>query len=207
MADADCIDDDPLDDEDILKARQGGGNTNNNSHYSTYSGGYGGRSCWNQCFVAGTLVQTAEGSVPIEDIAVGAMVWAWDEETGDIALKEVVETYINETDELVHIYVNSEEIVCTPSHPFYSPIKGWTDAVKLRAGDILILVNGEHVVVDKVQHEILEDPVTVYNFQVEDFHTYYVSCNAILVHNACNRGAIFERSPFNARAAGDNNRL
>ena len=26
------------------------------------------------------------------------------------------------------------------------------------------------------------------NNPVKDFHTYYVSCNAILVHNACNRG-------------------
>ena len=100
------------------------------------------------------------------------MVWAWDEETGEIALKEVVETYVNETDELVHVFVNGEEIVTTPTHPFYSPVKGWTDAVKLRAGDILVLVNGEYVVVEMVQHEILEAPVKVYNFQVEDYHTY-----------------------------------
>lgn len=36
-----------------------------------------------------------------------------------------------------------------------------------------------------VQHEILETPVTVYNFEVEDFHTYYVGNNAVLVHNKC----------------------
>ena len=53
------------------------------------------------------------------DYLKGDMVWAWDEETGDIALKKVVETYINETDELIHLLVNGEEIVCTPSHPFY----------------------------------------------------------------------------------------
>ena len=32
--------------------------------------------------------------------------------------------------------------------------------------------------------EILEEPVTVYNFQVADFHTYYVGQNGVLVHNA-----------------------
>ena len=47
------------------------------------------------------------------------------------------------------------------------------------------LLNGEYVIVEQVQHEILEAPVTVYNFEVEDFHTYYVSDSAILVHNAC----------------------
>ena len=31
---------------------------------------------------------------------------------------------------------------------------------------------------------MLEAPVTVYNFEVEDFHTYYVG-DGVLVHNAC----------------------
>ena len=34
--------------------------------------------------------------------------------------------------------------------------------------------------------EILEEPVKVYNFQVEDFHTYHVGQNGVLVHNAKN---------------------
>ena len=125
------------------------------------------------------------GAAAIETIEVGDYVWAWDENTKDVALKQVVETYVNETDELVHVFVNGEEIVTTPVHPFYSPVKGWTDAVHLRAGDILVLVNGEYVVVEKVQHELLESPVKVYNFQVEDYHTYYVSDSGVLVHNAC----------------------
>ena len=136
------------------------------------------------CFIAGTTILAADGLRAIETIEKGDYVWAWDEESGDTALKEVVETYVNETDELVHIFVNDEEIVATPSHPFYSPVKGWTDAVQLRAGDILVLVNGKYVVVEKVQHEILEAPVTVYNFQVEDYHTYYVA-SGVLVHNKC----------------------
>ena len=137
------------------------------------------------CFVAGTTVLTAAGAAAIETIEVGDYVWAWDEYSGNVALKQVVETYVNETDELVHVFVNGEEIVTTPAHPFYSPVKGWTDAVHLRAGDILVLVNGEYVVVEKVQHELLGSPVKVYNFQVEDYHTYYVSESGVLVHNTC----------------------
>ena len=139
----------------------------------------------NVCFVAGTTVLAAVGAVAIEEIQAGDMVWAWDEETGDVALKKVVETYENTTEALVHVHVKGEEIITTPSHPFYSPVKGWTDAVHLRAGDILVLVNGEYVVVEKVQHELLESPVAVYNFHVEDYHTYYVSALGILVHNRC----------------------
>ena len=148
----------------------------------SYSAAKGG----NVCFVAGTMVLAAVGEIPIEEIEAGDYVWAWDEETGDVTLKRVVETYVNETQELVHVYVDGEEIICTPTHPFYSPVKGWTDAVQLRAGDILVLVNGEYVVVEQVQREILEAPVTVYNFQVEDYHTYYVA-GGVLVHNACNK--------------------
>ena len=137
------------------------------------------------CFVAGTTVLAAGGHVAIENIHAGDYVWAWDEETGEVALKQVVETYVNESSELIHVFVNGEEIITTPTHPFYSPVKGWTEAAKLRAGDILVLVNGEYVVVEKVLHEILETPITVYNFQVEDFHTYYVTTSGILVHNSC----------------------
>ena len=139
------------------------------------------------CFVAGTPVLTEDGDKPIEDVTVGDYVWAWDEATGTTELKQVVETYVNETSELTHIFVNGEEIVATPTHPFYCPVKGWTDAAHLRAGDILVLVNGEYVVVEKIQHELLENPVKVYNFQVQDYHTYYVAESGVLVHNTCNR--------------------
>ena len=130
-------------------------------------------------------MQGADGAVPIETIEAGDLVWAWDEETGEVALKEVVQTFVNEATELVHVTVNGEEIVCTNEHPFYSPVKGWTEACRLRAGDILVTVNGEYVVVEKVQHEILENPIKVYNFEVEGFHTYYVGNSSILVHNTC----------------------
>lgn len=103
-------------------------------------------------------------------------------------------TNVSKTTELVHIYVNGEEIIATPKHPFYCPTKGWTDAVQLRAGDILVLLNGEYVVVEKIQHEILEAPVDVFNFQVEDYHTYYVASAGYLTHNTCNEDLRFDEN-------------
>ena len=55
-----------------------------------------------ECFVAGTMILVAEGAKAIETVEAGDYVWAWDEETGNVALKEVVETYVNETTTLVH---------------------------------------------------------------------------------------------------------
>ena len=140
-----------------------------------------------QCFIAGTAVLTVAGNRAIETIKAGDMVWAENPETGEKELKTVVQTFVNETSELIHVCVNGEEIITTTEHPFYSPVKGWTAACKLRAGDILVLQSGKYVIVEKVQHEILEAPIAVYNFEVEDFHTYYVGKSAVLVHNACQR--------------------
>ena len=161
---------------------------------TTVCGSYYSAKGGNVCFVAGTPVKTSSGDVPIEELSPGDLVWAWDEETGEVALKPVVETYVNETAELVHLFVNGEVIITTPTHPFYSPVKGWTEAVRLRAGDILVLVNGEYVVVEKIQHEILEAPITVYNFQVADYHTYFISNDGLLVHNSCEWKSVREAS-------------
>ncbi len=78
-----------------------------------------------------------------------------------------------------------EHITTTPTHLFWVPQKGWTDAIELRAGDRLQLLNGEYVIIEQVQYELLESSVTVYNFEVEDFHTYYVGNADVLVHNKC----------------------
>ena len=137
------------------------------------------------CFIAGTLVATETGYVTIENIKAGDLVWAHDPETGETALKPVVQTFRNETAEWIHVTVKGETLTCTPEHPFYVPKKGWTSAVDLRAGDILVMLNGEYVVVEQVQHELLESPETTYNFEVEDYHTYYVGNTEVLVHNQC----------------------
>ena len=128
---------------------------------------------------------TEDGQEPIEEIEVGDKVLSEDETTGEVAVKTVTETYINETDELIHIGVNGETISATPTHPFYVDKLGWTLARSLRAGDVLVLSNGELVTVEWVQHEILESPIKVYNFEVEDFHTYFVGECGVLVHNEC----------------------
>lgn len=132
----------------------------------------------------------------IEDLKSGDIVWTWNEETGDISLKSVKRVFINESDELIHLTINGDEIVTTPNYPFYVAHKGWYAAVDLRAGDVLVLVNGEYVTLEKTQHEILEASITVYNFEVEGYHTYFVGTDGVLVHNMCQSTGIFENTPY-----------
>ncbi len=152
---------------------------------TTAGGILGGLEGFTSCFVAGTLIKTIDGDKPIEDIKVGDLVYAEDPDTGEKELKPVVNLFINEKTELVHIKVKDQEITTTNEHPFYIPDKGWTAAINLRAGDQLVLLSGEIAIIEFTLHEILETPITVYNFEVEDFHTYYVSELGILVHNMC----------------------
>ncbi|MFT9057371.1 MAG: toxin C-terminal domain-containing protein [Ethanoligenens sp.] len=58
-------------------------------------------------------------------------------------------------------------------------------ASHLQHGDVLKLESGNTVTVWKIQIEHLKESVKVYNFEVEDFHTYYVGENSVLVHNIC----------------------
>ena len=137
------------------------------------------------CFVAGTLITTEYGLKPIEEIEAGQMVWADDPDTGERALKRVVRTFRNEKDELVHVTVNGEEIVCTTEHPFYVHGKGWVAAKDLRIDDQVELLNGLVAYISCVEYETPAEPIKVYNFEVEGFHTYFVGSTCILVHNIC----------------------
>ena len=147
------------------------------------------------CFVEGTLVATENGLVPIENIQPGDFVWATDPETEETELKQVVQLFRNETNEWIHVTVNGETITCTPEHPFYSPVKGWINAIDLRAGDILVMLHGEYVVIEQVQHELLESPEITYNFEVEGYHTYFVGNIKVLVHNMCKKNGLVEGKP------------
>ncbi|WP_337670635.1 phage portal protein [Ruminococcus bicirculans (ex Wegman et al. 2014)] len=120
----------------------------------------------------------------IEKIKSGDKVISTDPETMETSPKIVLETYIREVTTLVHLTVNGEEIVTTVDHPFYVKNQGFIKAGELIVGDELLDVNGNVLLVENFAVELTDEPTTVYNFQVEDFHTYYVGKNGILVHNA-----------------------
>ncbi|WP_418896113.1 Hint domain-containing protein [Terrisporobacter hibernicus] len=60
------------------------------------------------CFVAGTLVSTEKGLVPIEDIKEGDLVWSQNPETSEIKLRKVEQLFINKSDTILRINVAGE---------------------------------------------------------------------------------------------------
>ena len=135
-----------------------------------------------QCFVEGTLIVTDEGDKPIEEIQAGDLVYSTNPETGESEYKEVLRTFRKESDVLIHIFVNGEEIQTTPVHPFWVEDQ-WVAAKDLETGDILTLADGSTAPITRTYGEKLDETVIVYNFEVSEFHTYYVTDTGVLVHN------------------------
>ena len=109
--------------------------------------------------LSGTVVITATGSIPIEQVHAGTIVQSFNPGTLVVSQKKVETTFEKQTSEIMHISVNKEIIDATTIHPFYVLDRGFVTAKNLRAGDILCTVDGDYVVVEQVQHEILESPV------------------------------------------------
>jgi RHS repeat-associated protein len=136
------------------------------------------------CFVAGTLIQTRDGEKAIQDIQIGDWVLSDDPTTpGDIEYKQVVQTFNHETNYLVDVYIGGEKITTTENHPFWVKDVGWVAAKDLAAGAQLETKSESWLGVDKVEKHT--EVATVYNFEVQGFHTYFVSDLGLLVHNSC----------------------
>jgi intein/homing endonuclease len=69
--------------------------------------------------------------------------------------------------------VDGEVISTTREHPFWVPDRGWVNAKDLVVGSLLQTEDARVIDVDQVEKR--EGKFEVYNFNVEDFHTYFVS--------------------------------
>jgi hypothetical protein len=136
------------------------------------------------CFTEGTLVLTEDGQKKIEEIEVGDLVWAYDEDIKAQVLKEVVSTFAFERTIVYKIYLGEEIIEATEDHPFF--VGGnWVKVKDLKVGSGLTSYTGGEIKIDKI--EKVSGELTVYNFEVEDVHTYFVgNKHSVLVHNQLN---------------------
>ncbi len=145
----------------------------------------------------------------IEEVAVGDLVLARDEHGTALGWKPVKEVYRRTSYHLRHLTFrdaagHEQTFETTDEHPFWSVTeKKFINAGDLATGDRVVSVPS-HTASDKTPISVNlalvqtltathrdEHPagITVYNFQVEDFHTYFVAARGatgppVLVHNA-----------------------
>ena len=84
---------------------------------------------------------------------------------------------------MTELDIDGEIIRCTETHPFQVKGKGWIDACNLNPNDIVYTKDWNTATVKSVNLLEFGEPVEVFNFEVEDCHTYFVGDGCILVHN------------------------
>ena len=138
------------------------------------------------CFPAGTTVLTKDGLIPIELITVGTLVASYNIYTRQIEWKPVLETYINQSDEFTKIYLSDgSELVSTSNHPYYEAnTKTYISADNLVVGNMLFNAQGKQVSIISIDNYISNEPIAVYNINVDENHNYFVD-EGFLVHNSC----------------------
>ncbi len=146
------------------------------------------------CFVAGTLVHTRDGLKAIEEIKVGDVVISKSDTTGEVSYRKVANTFVRQTDAIYKVsFADGTTLETTWNHPFRvlkSDVKGqnfalentvWTQAKDLVEGDVAFTANGATLNIVSISIDNRDE--TVYNFEVEEFHTYFVGEVGVWVHN------------------------
>lgn len=156
-----------------------------------------------KCFVAGTKVKTPSGYRNIENIRARDEVLSYNETTKRLEVQTVKQTFIRLTDCIYTlVYDTGTKLQTTATHPFYIEGKGWVKAADLHVGDDSLL-SGEVSPLDiyggaRLQNVsyrqskqgvivgiTVEDRAeTVYNFEVNETHTYLVGDADVVVHNS-----------------------
>ncbi len=163
------------------------------------------------CFVASTPVLTKQGPLPIEQVKAGMYVLAYNEKTKEIGWYRVRETFVRTADAIHWLALDyGNSLGTTWSHRFYMARSAdggeiWKNAENMVIGDAVhtpetLMTNGvrsesllrmasasdEAITAASVTgHTIETGRRTVYNFAVEEAHSYFVQVNGkwLLVHN------------------------
>jgi len=145
------------------------------------------------CFVAGTLVQMADGSTKaIELIKIGDKVLTRNPKTGKTETKTVTKTTVHTvrgvyvigfTDIKTHKVV--ETITATPNHPFFVHGKGFVTVEQLGIGTQIVTRAGPTIVLSSKKYQSAKAGYVVYNLVVSHDHTYFVGNfqGGLWVHN------------------------
>jgi len=96
------------------------------------------------CFVAGTMVSTPAGHVPIESLKIGDIILAFDHSRGKVVSSKILATHRRKSNDLYQLdSFSGNRFICTGDHPIFSPGWGYIFASEMGRGDGLIVENGK----------------------------------------------------------------
>jgi pretoxin HINT domain-containing protein len=128
------------------------------------------------CFLAGTPITMADGTTkPIEEIAVGDVVLAYDKATGVMKPDPVKRLHKPVTVDS-YLLVNGE-LRITATQPVFSGGK-WIEMGQLKVGDTLTSASGEPLAIETIA--VVQGPITVYNFDTNPYETFVAG--GVIVH-------------------------
>ena len=107
-----------------------------------------------------------------------------DAHTGQTEAKPVAQTFVREVEQtLILSFANGEHVETTPGHPFFVEGKGFVLAGQLALGNAIVTRAGPATILVNIQNKA--ERTRVYNFEVADFHTYFVGNRdgGLWVHN------------------------
>jgi hypothetical protein len=158
--------------------------------------GFGG------CFEAGSLIATPSGSVPIETLAVGDEVLAFDERLGRVVPRAVTQTFVHTVPQSGRLRLaDGRELRVTAEHPIYLASRGSYARADQVDGDAALLsltasragadpLQGVALGVEYTRHgfSAVDRTTVVYNISVDGLENYFV--DGVLVHNKSGTGPI-----------------
>ena len=158
------------------------------------------------CFAAGTKVVVGlnpDGSFierDIQDLRPGDKVLSKDQydEQGKRERRTILRTFVHTAYALQIVKIrdkdgNVETIRTTSEHPFWVAGLGWVGAIDLKPGMRLDEADGsDDAVIVSSTAQLHPEGISVYNFEVEGDHTYFVEdgqgeATAVWVHNTCSK--------------------
>jgi len=149
------------------------------------------------CFTASTLVWTATGLIPIQQVSAGDPVLVRDEATGEVAYEPVTAEIVTHDAALLELKLRHDDGRCetiqtTDEHPFrLIDSQGearWTRADTLEPGAILQTLEGS-ATVEAVSFSSLR--TTVHNLSVAGRPNYFVGSDGVWGHNCPGYRQIF----------------
>ena len=124
------------------------------------------------CFAYDTLVLMADNSVKyISNVQKGDMVQAFDVETGQTLIGEVIATNSGQAE---YYYLINGDLKVTPPHAFFTAGEEWVRTIDLEVGDKIRSYQG---LVEIISIEKINSSQQIANISVRDYHNFFVSAN------------------------------